>query len=341
MSGIAGRPAATERPGGILQVRVPLPFSLKWVNSYLLRDERGYALIDPGLHTAEAVAAWEAVMAEHAVDFGDIHTILLTHQHPDHYGLAGWFQQRSGAPVYLSAESHAYAQRLWGRDKGSAFAADLTALYALHGMPPEVAAELRPHLDGFVAKVEPQPEVRFIEAGETVRLAGLDWRTIDAPGHAGGQLCFYAPEKRWMICGDQVLPTITPNVSVVPGEDDRQLERFLTSLRELAAYEVELAFPGHREPFERFAERAEELAAHHERRLEDIVQMLLETPGSAYSLCMRLFGERIAGDAHHMRFAMSETLAHVFYLEQRERIGRSPQEKEITYIVKGKRDENR
>ncbi|WP_225446388.1 MBL fold metallo-hydrolase [Paenibacillus rhizovicinus] len=333
MSGIAGRPAATAWPGGILQVRVPLPFSLKWVNSYLLRDERGYVLIDPGLHTDEAVAAWKGVMDEHAIGFQDIHTIMLTHQHPDHYGLAGWFQERSGAPVYISAESYAYTQRLWGDDGGAAFAADLTALYTQHGMPSQVVAALGPHLDSFIAKVSPQPQVQFIEAGQTVRMAETDWQLIDAPGHAGGQLCFYAPDKRWMICGDQVLPTITPNISAVPGEDDRQLKRFLLSLRELACYEVELAFPGHREPFERFGERAAELAAHHERRLESIVLMLRESPGSAYSVCMRLFGERIAGDAHHMRFAMSETLAHIYDLEHKGLLARRLQEDGITYVA--------
>ncbi|NBD26059.1 MBL fold metallo-hydrolase [Paenibacillus glycinis] len=333
MDGIAGRPAATAWPGGIVQVRVPLPFSLKWVNAYLLRDERGYTLVDPGLHTDEAKAAWEAAMAEHRVAFADIHTILLTHQHPDHYGLAGWFQRRTGASVLMSAESHAYARRLWGPDGGAAFAAELAALYARHGMPAEVVATLRPHLDSFVAKVSPQPEVRYIEAGQTVRMAGLDWLAIDAPGHAGGQLCFYAAETKRMICGDQVLPTITPNISVVPGEDHRQLASFLASLRELSAYEVELAFPGHREPFDRFAQRTAELAAHHERRLESIVAMLREEPCTGYRLCLRLFGERIAGDAHHMRFAMSETLAHVYYLEHRGLIGKREAEERISYFV--------
>ncbi|SFI93697.1 Glyoxylase, beta-lactamase superfamily II [Paenibacillus sp. UNC496MF] len=333
MGGLAGRPAATLRPEGIVQVRVPLPFSLKWVNSYLLRDDRGYTLIDPGLHTAEAVASWEAVMAEHGVAFADIHTIVLTHQHPDHYGLAGWFQQRSGAPVRMSAEGCAYAERLWGADGGAAFKAELTALYARHGMPAEALATLGPHLDSFVAKVAPQPAVTFLEAGQTVRMGGETWLAIDAPGHAGGQLVFYAASRKWMLCGDQVLPTITPNVSVVPGEDDRQLERFLASLRELARYDVELAFPGHREPFDRFAERAAELAAHHERRLAEIVGLLREEPRTGYALCMRLFGERIAGDAHHLRFAMSETLAHVFHLEHGGRIGKRGGEGSYTYFA--------
>lgn len=333
MNGKAGRPASTVWPNGIVQVRVPLPFSLKWVNSYLLRDERGYALIDPGLRTDEALAAWQAAMTEHGIAYADIHTIVLTHQHPDHYGLAGWFQQHSGAPVHMSARSYAYTQRLWGTDGGKAFSAVLMSLYASHGMPDGKVASMAPHLASFVAKVTPQPQVRFIEAGQTIAMGGLTWETIDAPGHAGGQLCFYAPERKWMICGDQVLPLITPNVSVVPGEDDKQLEAFLGSLRELARYDVELAFPGHREPFEAFAKRTEELTEHHARRLDEIAEMIREEPCDAYRLCMRLFGERIAGDPHHLRFAMSETLAHLFYLEHRGRVTGQAQEERIVYSV--------
>jgi len=43
------RPLWTEHEGGIVQIRVPLPFPLRWVNAYLLKDEEGWTAIDPGL----------------------------------------------------------------------------------------------------------------------------------------------------------------------------------------------------------------------------------------------------------------------------------------------------
>ncbi|MCQ6558533.1 MBL fold metallo-hydrolase [Paenibacillus mendelii] len=323
--------AVKEWPGGILQVKVPLPFSLKWVNSYLIADREGYTLLDPGLHTSEAVELWTYLFRERDIPFGAIHTIILTHQHPDHYGLSGWFQQRSGAPVYLSAQSHAYALRLWGSDRS--FAADLTELYARHGMPEPLLDDIIIHLEQFVARVSPQPEVTYLEAGSTIRFGGLDWQTIDAPGHARGQLCLYAPERRLMICGDQVLPDITPNVSIVPGEDEDPLQCFIDSLNELRHYEVELAFPGHRAPFNDFRGRIDELIAHHKRRLDAIVELLRETPGTGYDMCMRLFGERISGNTHHLRFAMSETLAHLIHLERAGQIKSDLRGDYITYYA--------
>ncbi|RAP75629.1 MBL fold metallo-hydrolase [Paenibacillus montanisoli] len=322
-----------EWPGGIVQVKVPLPFSLKWVNSYLIPDENGYLLVDPGLHTADAVQAWDSALAAKSIRLGDIHTILLTHQHPDHYGLAGWFQERTDAPVYISERSYAYAQRLWGADQGADFARELTKLYAEHGMPQERLVEIGPHLTGFVEKVSPQPAVTFLEAGGSIDIGGTNWRMIDTPGHANGQLCFYEPVKKWMLCGDQVLPNITPNISVVPGEGHDQLQQFLDSLQELSGYEVELAFPGHRDPFTNFNERIGELAAHHERRLNQIEGMIQEGTHAGYTLCMRLFGERIAGNPHNLRFAMSETLAHLYHLERQGRISGTIRDGQARYTV--------
>lgn len=303
---------------GWLQVKVPVPFSLKWVNSYLIPEEQGYTLIDPGLRTDEAIQVWDKVLQHHNLKWRNVTRIILTHQHPDHYGLAGYVQERSGAPVFISRRAHDYAIRLWGEK--SEFGEQLQALYAKHGMPIQHREAIAQNLETFVEMVSPQPEVTYIEAGDQIIIGGMSWVLIDAPGHANGQLCFYQKERKWMVCGDQVMPHITPNVSIVPGEDGDPLEAFLGSLQELAHYEVQLAFPGHRDPFTDFHGRILELQQHHIRRLDKMVRMLEEEPRTAYGMCEALFGNRLNGNAHQLRFAMSETLAHLVYLERKARI---------------------
>jgi glyoxylase-like metal-dependent hydrolase (beta-lactamase superfamily II) len=303
---------------GWLQVKVPVPFSLKWVNSYLIPEERGFTLIDPGLRTDEAIQVWEDVLQQQGLQWNAIKRIVLTHQHPDHYGLAGYVQERSGAPVFMTREAHAYALRLWGEK--SDFSKQLLTLYAEHGMPAELREAIAENLETFVSMVSPQPEVTYFEAGSSMLLGGLSWLLIDAPGHARGQVCFYQKERQWMLCGDQVLPHITPNVSVVPGEDGDPLADFLNSLEELKSFEVKLAFPGHRDPFPDFGGRIIELQQHHVRRLDKMAAMLEEEPRTAYGMCEALFGSRLSGNAHQLRFAMSETLAHLVHLERQARI---------------------
>lgn len=307
--------AVTKLNRGFLQVKMPLPFSLRWVNSYIVSEADGYTIIDPGLGTEEARALWDEVLAGLEIEWSDIKRVLLTHQHPDHYGLAGYVQQRSGCTVLMTRRAHNYARRLWGPE--SDFPSALRSLYMAHGMPGELMNAIEANLDTFIERVLPEPQISYIEAGESIMLGGLSWETIDAPGHAFGALCFYQRDIRWMICGDQVLPRITPNVSVVPGEEKDPLAAFLTSLEQLKDYEVDYALPGHRDPFEHFKTRIDELIGHHDRRLRGMRELLAQESQTAFDLCEKLFGARLRENPHNLRFAMSETLAHLFHLELR------------------------
>jgi glyoxylase-like metal-dependent hydrolase (beta-lactamase superfamily II) len=209
---------------------------------------------------------------------------------------------------------------LWG--ESSTYADELRAHFAIHGMPDELTLDIKNNLEGFVRQVSPQPEVTYLKAGGTIRLGGTEWQMIDAPGHAFGQLCFYEPNKEIMICGDQVLPHITPNIAFNPGEEEDPLGCFLNSLDELLGYKVKLAFPGHREPFDDFINRIFEIKEHHKRRLSKMWEMLRE-PSSAFEVCEHLFGGHLKTNPHNLRFAMSETIAHLHYLEKRGKVIRT------------------
>ncbi|PWV92057.1 glyoxylase-like metal-dependent hydrolase (beta-lactamase superfamily II) [Paenibacillus cellulosilyticus] len=321
---------------GWLRVKVPLPFSLKYVNAYLIPEpEGGCTVIDPGLHTPEAVEAWESVLQSLGITFSDIARIVLTHQHPDHYGLAGLFQQRSGAPVWISRASQRYAERMWGVDRS--LADRLVEVFRLHGMPADLRDGIKDNLESFVPMVSPYPAVSYMEAGEPFRFGGIDWTTIEAHGHAEGQILFYDEASRIMICGDQVMPDITPNVSVVPGEREDPLEAFLISLEQLSKLDVSLALPGHRDPIIDFTGRCEALIAHHARRLDKMVAFIQEQPESSvtgFAMCELLFSGRITLNMHNLRFAMAETLAHLVRLEKQGRVALLEQNGQYIYRAK-------
>ncbi|SFB39820.1 Glyoxylase, beta-lactamase superfamily II [Cohnella sp. OV330] len=309
-------PLWTRHANGIVQLRLPLPFALKQVNAYLLQADDGWTVVDPGLRTQEAEAAWETFMAQAGIEWRDIARIVATHYHPDHYGLAGWLQARTRAEVWLSETAGFYARRLWGGDE--TFSAELVAAFRAHGLPEPLCAGVLANLESVKRQVLPHPaRTRTIRAGDMLSFGGARWEAIGGEGHAPGHLAFYDRERLIMLCGDQVLPDITPNIGWMAGGDPDPLGSYLSSLDRMAACEVVTANPGHREPFARYGTRVAELRDHHARRLVRMAALAAELAArdkgrfAAFAMCEALFGERIGGNPHNLRFAMAETIAHL------------------------------
>lgn len=292
-----------------LIARVPISMAppLRQVNSYVLRGKEGITIIDPGPRTKESEAEWQGAWRELGISASEITQIVLTHHHPDHYGLAGCLQSITGAAVLMSRRAFAETKLMWGAD--SVMHEALPGLFRRHAMPAEWSSQLPGHLHGFIAQVTPAPEVTFIGEDEPVWMGGRAWLPIETAGHAPGHLSFYDAERKLMFCGDAVLPQISPNVSLLPGSDPQPLKSFLDALVKLGNYEVELAYPGHRNPFPYFGERVRLLLQHHEERLLRIEDSLRERPQTGFDICVSLFGTELG--IHQMRFAMSETLAHL------------------------------
>lgn len=299
----------------LVRLRIPMAPPLRWVNSYLLRGPEGVAIVDPGPRSEASEAVWEAAWDTLGVSPDEVVSIVLTHHHPDHYGLAGYLQSLTGAEVYMSERAYEETGRMWGA--GSTMNEALPSLYRRHGMPEEWSGQLPAHLRSFFAQVTPPPSVRFLKEGDHLVMGGRRWMAIETGGHAPGHLSLYEEERRLILCGDAVLPQISPNVSLLPGSDPQPLQTFMASLAKLRAVEVAKAFPGHRNPFPHFAERCAALIAHHEERLAMIEALLARGEMSGFEVCAALFGTDLG--IHQMRFAMSEALAHLVELVRRGR----------------------
>lgn len=327
----------------ILQVSVPMDSPLRQVNSYILSAEDGrVTIIDPGPRSPDTEKCWLGILQEQNLSWMDVRDIVVTHHHPDHYGIAGWLQSQSGCKVWMTERAHAEALLMWGdgsgedaandanEDAGNAVDKDagiykgkdinniLPVYFIRHGMTENWSNGIKAHLESFNSQVEPQPVVSYLNVAKPFRMGGREWQLIVTGGHAPGHVSLYHADSGHMICGDAVLPQISPNVSLLPGSDPQPLQTFLQGLRELGSYPVSMAFPGHREPFAGFAHRVNSLLAHHEERLDTAATLLASGPLSGFAVCEILFRSRVTS-VHQMRFAMSETLAHLAELVRRGR----------------------
>ena len=112
------RPApgeAIEIAEGVLWLRLPLPMALDHVNVYALDDGDGWTLVDTGLDTSARPARSGRRSWPDRWHGKPVRRVVVTHHHPDHVGLAGWFQAaRGGAaddPHRLAFRADADARR--------------------------------------------------------------------------------------------------------------------------------------------------------------------------------------------------------------------------------------
>ncbi len=314
----------TQIADDIVQVQIPLPYALNIVNCYLLRGSAGWTLIDTGLNTTAARAQWTTALNSLNIAPDEIEKIVLTHMHPDHFGMAGWWQRQATAPMPLFLPEREQGQmRVFYRRQN-------TPLYHQWmldcGMDEESVDNIENALRSTRDSTQPHPlEQSFRRADTTVRLGAREFQTIHAPGHSDGQMIFYDAADRLMLCGDHVLMRITPNIGSWPHTEPDPLGRFLSSLNELAALDVRLALPGHKWLITDWRGRIEELIAHHEQRLEHTQAAIELGARTVLEVAAQLFDlERLT--PHEWRFALAETLAHLNYLLERGRAQRLPAE---------------
>src|SRR3954462_6597719 len=86
---------------GVLWTRIGLPFRLNHVNIYVIDDGRGWNIIDTGIASESAKAAWGHLLAGPLAG-RPVSKIVITHHHPDHVGLANWVAEKVDAEVVMS-----------------------------------------------------------------------------------------------------------------------------------------------------------------------------------------------------------------------------------------------
>jgi glyoxylase-like metal-dependent hydrolase (beta-lactamase superfamily II) len=316
-----------ELAPGVLRTQLPIMMpGLGHVNCYVLEDERGFALVDPGLPGPEAWKGLELRMKQAGVPLERVHTVVVTHSHPDHFGGAGRLQAISGADIV----SHASFRLFWERwdepdmDPDQAAELDGEAAYQARmehwdrptpwgGQPyrpvnDEERNRIREEMSDPLAV--PRPNVR-LEDADHVMLARRQWVAVHTPGHTPDHLCLYDPVEGLLLSGDHVLPTITPHISGV-GSGPDPLADFNGSLKRMHTLPgVRLVLPAHGTPFTDLYGRVDAIHEHHAERLHRLRQAAAAEgqPTTVNGMMKHLFSERAWGS-----MAESETYAHLEHL---------------------------
>lgn len=305
-----------EIESGGYRIGIPVPFPMKYVYCYLFPHNDDYVLIDVGFNYQAAREAWEEVFTYLTISPSQIKTIYLTHFHPDHSGLCGWMQQKTGAKVYMHEIDMNMMERVWGEN--SIQTTSMKEMILDYGVPAQLSEAIIEHMEKITKHVLPLPNVAPI--GKQVEFGDKKWEVIHTPGHSAGHICFFQKEEQILIAGDHVLDKITPNISVWPGSSQEPLHEYIESLLKIKQFPTKVVYSAHGKLIEDLNARIDELILHHEERLSKIEN--IANRKTAFEMTEVLFAYKELSP-HQWRFAIAETLAHLYFLEQENRISKN------------------
>lgn len=256
----------------IYRIEIPLPNNpLKVLNSYFIKGGERNLLIDTGFNRSECKEAMEEAILEIGFSMEDT-DLFATHIHGDHAGLIGYL----AGPKTKVYSGNYCAQILMGLRGGiKEYYKDFVIQSGLAemGLSPNDPS-IHP---GFKYASERVSDVTVIQDGDVIKVGAYNLQCIETTGHAPDHMCLYEPERKILFSGDHILGKITPNNTIWDAPwsiEDDYLGSYLKNLDKIASLEIEIVLPGHRHVFTACNARIEELKKHHQKRLENILEIL-------------------------------------------------------------------
>jgi glyoxylase-like metal-dependent hydrolase (beta-lactamase superfamily II) len=294
-------------------------------------------MIDTGWYTAEAFSSLQTGLRDLGLTLTDISTMVVTHVHPDHFGLAGKIKQVSPRTQLLTHrwESDLIESRYV---KFSELRDKMSALLEYHGVPPLDLSALEdasmPALQ-FVTVTFPD---RVLYGGEIVSTGIYDLEVIWTPGHSPGHICLYEPQNQLLFSGDHILPVITPNISYHVQSGDNPLGDYIYALHKLENLPVAKILPAHEDIFSDLRNRIEHIIVHHDRRKAEIQQVVANEPHNAWEISPQITWDTPTPwdqlPPLHKRSAVAEVIAHLECMRREGRVWRIVEGNHASYVVR-------
>ncbi|WP_255770564.1 MBL fold metallo-hydrolase [Pseudarthrobacter sulfonivorans] len=299
---------------GVHSVPVVFPDNpMRYTLSYVLLDGDECVVVDPGFDSDEGHGQLLAALARLDVGPREITGIVATHFHTDHLGMAARLARGSGAWVALGRQERRHITAFEDAHEESAL--DQARMLGW-GVPRERVAEAAISPEALLNMRQLADPDRRLRDGDSLSVAGRNWRIMETPGHTPGHICLWDDDGELALSGDHVLPRISPNVSLEIRGDTDPLRQNIESLQRIAGNDHYEVCPAHEYRFQGVGQRARVLEEHIEERSREVLQVLTAGASTVHEVARHLTWSRgweSLGDLQ-FRLALSETAAHIRYL---------------------------
>jgi len=290
-----------------------MPFALNHINLWLIEDDDGWTVIDTGLNSDKSKDYWQKVIKEQLKN-KPIKYVICTHMHPDHIGLSGWLCDQFDAQLWMSQGEYEGYQSI-SSEIASNTDSKVYDFYLSGGATIEQAKLYDKYIGIYPTFVYPFPsKYNRLVNNEEIILGGHEWQVVIGSGHSPEHVCLWCKTLNIIISGDQILPTISSNISVYPkASHANPLNNWLISCKNYMSLlnSQTLVLPAHGKPFTGVIERLNELVTEIEDNLKALTKSC-ETPKRVIDGFEVLFHKEI--NQKTFMLAYGESSAHFNYL---------------------------
>ena len=315
----------------IHKLTLPTGMPVGPVNAYLVEGEQ-LTLIDTGPRSEETFGVLEQAVTARGFALAELKRIVITHTHPDHFGLVRRLVDLSGAQIWTHPYNAGWFNDLDAMvERRGAFTLQV---FEQAGVPQAIVQEMARGGRRFGRMFEAAPASHWLQEGDSLELGGTAWQVLHTPGHASGHISFYEPRSRQMIAGDHLIKHISSNPMLeaprIEGRPrDKSLVQYMESLQRVAQMDVGVAYSGHGDDITGHRALIEQRLAFHASRVEVIYNLIAAQPRTSYELMRELFPRLTDFEIY---LGLSEVIGHLDILQMQGRIIETPQNGHLLYV---------
>jgi glyoxylase-like metal-dependent hydrolase (beta-lactamase superfamily II) len=310
-------------------------------------------MVDTGIATNKTMKLWENIFTSTIGPSGKpITGLIITHFHPDHFGLAGWIARKWNMTIQMSATEWGIGQHLsrlndlndlnvahknslsddgemsetgdaQGLTKDTSIELDVSnsiiADYEkkcgiVSGGPESQAnASIHDHNNYHKFNSNLPNDYHRLQEHDLIQIGNRKWKVIIGEGHSPEHVCLFSEQDSLLIAGDQILARISPNVSVWPSDPTANpLKQFLSSMTKLRRLPASTLVLGSHDAPFFGLHSRLKQIEHHHQERLDLLLTLCKSPQTVMTILPLLFKRDLTPD--QLPFAIGEALAHLNYL---------------------------